>query len=885
MARLLWSSLLATGCLLVAGQQRRRERRPVERLLVAGTSTRPLFAAREEEQPLVGKGFMPDFGWSGPEWNEGSEWGFKESKRVVTERAEALFEGREYVEQPVVEAREYVEPVRRSRPRWRLEGEAGGQKAQRRSDMGRRRRPSKASRIQEDVYRRQDGEGSYRPKNQPEEDTYRPRKSGWGRTRIRQEEFAPPSRVEVVRPVGLSRTSVKVTEEQEEYSESQHPGSISLGLFGDIGSRRQATKPPRSLIQTSERLPDFLPDDLTGLRTKQLRELKEQLEGAQGNGFQRAKNLAGAVPGWNPRKPGERAQFQPTKEFQLRPLLEKTKIRPQRWRPQTERSLIGSPFFQLEYEDEDEELKPVNQATESGDWSLTPEHSWSLDQDTEREPDTEGFTPSSADLTPSKGPATLPDPVPDTSSKSSSFFLPTLNPYEEYTAAAFRPTEPSVATDDSPTQPADSASSPRPPATKLDLFKPKWDSISQTPSTSMDTQESRGRPLVTTQRPDLWTSSYVARARDSERNADRAFHAKKEEKELEEEVKIAEMKKNAEKNEKDTVNDIESEGPEEEGEREIVIDREFLEGRRRVSTPSPFLRGPRPGTSRRENEAESRSSEEQDILKDDELLGELTNLSEENAYSKTHIRKQKTVPRKSTLPPIVVTEDNTKLNDENRIQDNLDLPRGVQDNNDRYAKSHIRLMKPKESGNRDYSKLTFKDIRAKIPVPKLKKLLSKHGFSVSDIFSKNVKALEIVDRAMRSKSYLKEEDENQISIPWPTTTIDLKPERKSEEDKREDSPRRIDWKNDKKSNRKSEEDDLRRKDRKSEKSKPKKATVDIDAEIEAEAAKMDLKSLMKKISPMSLSEVLQEVSENKNYSQPRHEFNFLPLIAGWIHSS
>ena len=65
------------------------------------------------------------------------------------------------------------------------------------------------------------------------------------------------------------------------------------------------------------------------------------------------------------------------------------------------------------------------------------------------------------------------------------------------------------------------------------------------------------------------------------------------------------------------------------------------------------------------------------LLKDDELPGELTNLSEENAYSKTHIRKQKTVPRKSTPPPIVVTEDNTELNDENRIKDNLDLPRGV----------------------------------------------------------------------------------------------------------------------------------------------------------------------------------------------------------------
>ena len=864
MARLLWSIiLLAAGCLLaVVGQQRRRERRPVERLLVAGTSTRPLFAAREEEQPLVGKGFMPDFGWSGPEWNEGSEWGFRESKRVVTERAEALFEGREYVDPPVAEAREYVEPVRRGRPRWRIEGDAVGQKAQRRSDIGRRRRPNKASRAQEEVYRRQDGEGNYRLKNQPEEDTYRPRKSGWGRSRVRQEEFAPPSRVEVVRPVGLSRTSVKVTEEQEEYSESQHPGSISLGFFGDIGGRRQTTKPPRSLIQTSERLPDFVPDDLTGLRTKQLRELKEQLESGQGKGFQRAKNIGGSVPGWSPRKPGERTQFQPTKEFQPRPLLEKTKIRPQRWRPQTERSLIGSPFFQLEYDDDEDEVKAVKQATESGDWSLTPEHSWSLDQDTERDPDSEGFTPSSADLTSSKELAALPDPVPDTSSKSSSFFLPTLNPFEEYTAAAFRPTEPSVATDDSPNTPADSASSPRPSATKLDLFKSKWDSTSRTPATRMDTQESkwesRGRPVATTQRPDLWTSSYVARARDSERNADRAFHAKKEEKEQDMEGEDEEMQKNTEKSDKDIDGKGETREGEEE-EREIVIDREFLEGRRRVSTPSPFLRGPRPGTSRIEDEAESRRSEEQEIFKDedDELIGELTNLSEENAYSKTHIRKQKTVPRKSTPPPIVVTEDNTELNDENRIQDNLDLPRGVQDNNDRYAKSHIRLMKPKESANRDYSKLTFKDIRAKIPVPKLKKLLSKHGFSVSDIFSKNVKALEIVDRAMRSKSYLKEEDENQISIPWPATTIDLKPERKSEDEKREDSPRRIDWKNE----RNVEEDGTRRKERKKEKSKPKMATADIDAEIEAEAAKMDLKSLMKKISPMSLSEVLQEVSE------------------------
>ena len=863
MARLLWSGLLATACLLVLvnGQQRRRERRPVERLLVAGTSSKPLFSAREEEQPLVGKGFMPDFGWSGPDWNDGAEWGFKESKRVVTERAEALFEGREYLEQPVVEAREYVEPLRRSRPRWRLEGGAGGgQPAQRRSDVGRRRRPSKVGRTQDDVYRRQDGLGSFRAKIQPEEDSYRPRKSGWGRSRIRQEEeFAPPSRVEVVRPVGLSRTSVRVTEDQEEYSESQHPGSISLGLFGDVGSTRQTTKPPRNSIQTSERLPDFLPDDLTGLRTKQLRELKEQLEGAQGEGFQRTKKLAGPAPSWNSRRPGEKAQFQPTREFQLRPLLEKTKIRPQRWKPQTERSLIGSPFFQLEYEDDEEEVKPASEATESDDWSLTPEHSWSLDQDSERNRDPEVFTPSSADLTSAKEVATVPDPVPGTSSKSSSFFLPTLNPFEEHAPTSFRPTEPSAAPNDSPTPPADSASSPRPPATKLNLFKTKWESINRTPVPSMETQESRGRPVATTQSPDVWTSSYVARARDSERNADRAFHAKKEEEEQDAEEGVVEIKKSTRK-EPDN-NKGEEEEQEGEEEREIVIDREFLEGRRRVSTAAPFLRGPRPATSWRETEeVEEEDAEEAH----EELFGELTNLSEENAYSKTHIRKQKTVPRKSTLPPIVVTEAKTKANEENRIQENLDLPRGVQDNNDRYAKSHIRLMKPKES-NRDYSKLTFKDIRAKIPVPKLKKLLSKHGFSVSDIFSKNIKALEIVDRAMRSKSYLKEEDKNQISIPWPTTTIDLKPEDKeTEEDKREDSPRRIDWKSERKSD---NEDIPRRKDRKSEKSKAKKSAADIDAEIDAEAAKMDLKGLMKKISPMSLSEVLQEVSDMHSCGQ------------------
>ena len=56
----------------------------------------------------------------------------------------------------------------------------------------------------------------------------------------------------------------------------------------------------------------------------------------------------------------------------------------------------------------------------------------------------------------------------------------------------------------------------------------------------------------------------MARARDSERNADRAFHAKKEEKEQEEEVEVIEIKKNTEQNDKHTAYNMENEGPEEE---------------------------------------------------------------------------------------------------------------------------------------------------------------------------------------------------------------------------------------------------------------------------------------------------------------------------------
>lgn len=796
MARL----ILLLALTSMVGAQRRRERRPV------ASSSRPLFAPRDEPAPLVGEAFMPSFDWEGPDWG----FGFKESKKVELEAVEP----REYVEEPV-QRLDFQRPRKRVREealsreemvQLLLQEQAEQQHAQRRSDVGRRRRPSKVLQEQE-----------------PEEGTYRVRNRirAQERPRLRQEDFATPSRVEVVQPVGLSRSSVKVAEQQREFvGESEHPGSISLGLFGggNIGGRAKAK-------QGASSSRGALPEDEM---ERPGRFEEEQLQGA--GGFPREEQR----PGWNDRAPSSRRdQFRPnSKPFQ------ENRIRPQRWRPSTERSLIGSPFFQLEYDEDEPEIifkkpepeiiykkpepktiyrKPESEITYQKPkpkkiykkpdpevlykklaaerlarptWSQEPkempEHRWSMEKDTEGGFTTEPFKPST------------PSNVGTTSKKS--FFLPTLNPYEDYTSTAFAPTVPSVSAETSPTPgpvkeqrwaPADSPASPRTPAT--------------TP-----------RPT------ESWTSSYVARARDSERFADRALHAK-----LEEEEQEA----------KDVI--LFAHLPEiDEAENGVMMNRDLLAGRKRISTVSPFQRGPRPIPEEKPQRIQEKVS--QGFQED--LSSAITNLSEQNTYSKTHIRKQKTVPRKVTEAPVKVNEVVTEIDDEERIKDNLDLPKGIQDNNDRYAKSHIKLLKTRDNGNKDYSKLTFKDIRGVIPVPKLKKLLAKNGFTISDIFSRKVDALAVVDKALRSKSYLKDDDDEPASKSS-TREIDNETEEMNDrgEDKRKDSPRKIDWN--------------------SKKAKPKKVkpTVDIDAEIEKEAATMDMKSLMKKISPMSISEVLQEV--------------------------
>ena len=237
---------------------------------------------------------------------------------------------------------------------------------------------------------------------------------------------------------------------------------------------------------------------------------------------------------------------------------------------------------------------------------------------------------------------------------------------------------------------------------------------------------------------------------------------------------------------------------------------------------------------------------------------DISNILEENEYSKTHIRLQKTKAREmvKTLETIVkptVPSTATSISD-------------VQEEN-RYSLTHISKLKTKKNSGapRDYSKVQVKDILKKMPVSKLTPLLRSGGFQVSDLFKKVPEALDLVFKAMGDDSLLEEQlsdngkdgeeneerkmaesesqkeesleadetdSENKLKMPWPSRP---KMERKSNSRSYQLS-REEDNANEVNNTEKKDDEDLRK-----------------------EAQSMDVKSLMKKISPMSLSEVLQIV--------------------------
>ena len=84
-----------------------------------------------------------------------------------------------------------------------------------------------------------------------------------------------------------------------------------------------------------------------------------------------------------------------------------------------------------------------------------------------------------------------------------------------------------------------------------------------------------------------------------------------------------------------------------------------------------------------------------------------------------------------------------------------------------YGKTFLNVLKTRDGGKVDYMHLKMADITKEIPLAKLKIILGENGFSPSDIFNKNPKALEVVGKAMKSKSLLVGEGGSEVAPKAP----------------------------------------------------------------------------------------------------------------------
>ena len=242
----------------------------------------------------------------------------------------------------------------------------------------------------------------------------------------------------------------------------------------------------------------------------------------------------------------------------------------------------------------------------------------------------------------------------------------------------------------------------------------------------------------------------------------------------------------------------------------------------------------------------------------------LQNLMAENEYSKTHIRLQKTRPREEKKPvsESTVTQSSTSTTELQNIQEA-----------NRYSKTQISKLKIKKDLNapRDYSNIQIKDIIKQIPVSKLNTLLKKSGYKVSDMFKKVPEVMDLVMKAVEDESFL-ESQLTEASMAFDPVKEDTDKnddlEQLESEETNEDTVRmpwapRIKEESSNNNQRESANNNQRKSstiNEKSDNTENNEVTEDdFESRLEDEVKTMDLKSLMKKISPMSLSEVLQQV--------------------------
>ena len=580
------------------------------------------------------------------------------------------------------------------------------------------------------------------------EDRYEARYKGATRTRSRerfrpptqppaeQQYFIPASRLEAANPGNLRVNSMRVASVKDEVNTPDHPGDISFGLFGsgDIGGGHEVSSPEAEDISPGIALdrirvttyrPSFsLP--VTTYRPKRFQNLRPSSFADEpefvpvSEEINNRRHFDNRDLEWgSARLPPVRELIENRNEGTTQDFLNKIykndrPIRPARWnpsppvmeKPRPIKDNYGSPYFSLDPAEFSEDPKP--------------------------------------------SPTSFSPPSPSSSSpsfKRPAMFLPTMNPPEiEATPKSILSFNP-------------------------DFIKQRNEDKVMDPGfapTMMSTTDSDSVRVST------------SAARDAERRADMAFNAKNQKLEQEEQTSPSAEKglvpdsiltsdsDNLRKWREELYHSQKGDDLQERGYEDakvqddsgttpkFEINREFMEGRSRGLTTTP------------------RPVEDADKSFDTFIptLPPLDNVLEENTYSKTHIRKQKIVPRTESVEEEVVVPKVVTKTDDDIVLDGTKL---VSNNGNNFGKTFLGSLKPIDGGKVDYMDLKMTDITKILPVSKLSTLLKKHGFSVSDIFNRNADALKIVGKAMKSVKSQNDERKSLFSIapstPKPTETL------------------------------------------------------------------------------------------------------------------
>ena len=832
--------LLMLVCVAVVTSQRRRDRTRINY-----DDSLPSSSSSYETES-----FFPDIDWSDPftDVSMGAipEWGFKKTSSVSDTPADNI--------ETVSSSQSLADRDGASR---RLEVD---NRVYRRTNTGSARKTSAGSRHFSssqgfDNYNRYDERYKAMASRSRTRDRFRPK--------VEQQNFNIPSNIDTPNPLNLRVNSMRVSSVRDEVNLGSGGGGLAMGLFGggDIGGAREESEsssgPARSVRVTTYRPSNFLP--VTTYRPQSFQPLTD----SWARSVNRKNNL-------------------PSKEIKIRDFVDnlykvEAPIRPARWKPTTSESsreadtmgstsgstsgsTMGSPYFILDKNNFQEDEPPV---------------------------------------------------------KRPSVFLPTLSSIEvEPSSQSILSFDPEFIKEEE--------------ETIENVFIPTMGSVSTT-----ETDNAR-----------FSTSA----ARDAERRADQAYNQKKLQENDEEKQESLSTKTgpsdadNLRKWKKEMFLGKQSQADRQGNENafeevttpKFQIDREFMQDRRRPATST---------TTTRPAESERPSYNYLPTMKP------LDNLQQGNAYAKTHLRNQK------------IKVDSNKAGDEldhfHRAEptplellpeEKLEGTKLISENGNNFGKTFFQSLKTRDGGKVDYMHLKMRDITKVIPINKLSSLLKKHGYTPSDIFNKNEKALEIAGKAMKNKNYFEEDFETKSVLSQSTTNSPRFEEEEKEEEFDDENPyeglnidivqwddvkdqisnddndngfkSRIDngikmpwpkrpkskpeisngikmpWPqraniekenidtNDGRRNNKAEKPSWSSKDRHTEERitsrkesprkinlatrKEKNSFVDkendvipayrkIDEEIEKEASSMDFKSLVKKISPMSLSEVLTNV--------------------------